>query len=168
MEMMAMQSMTILLAVHLLAAALWLGAGAMLTLYVFPAIRASAAAGGTVVAAMVRRGLPQFMAASAGITILSGLLLYWTWSSGRGAGGLLNAGGIMLTLGAVAGIVAAILGGAVLSRGSKELADLAGATLDGAMQARVAAVHARMAGASRIALTLLVLALLLMVFGAAV
>lgn len=164
---MTMQTMTILLAVHILAAALWVGAGAALTLYLFPAIRGSGAAGGVVVAAMVRRGLPQFMAATAGITILSGLLLYWIWSSGRGAGGLQSAGGIMLTLGAVAGIVAAIIGGAILSRGSKELADLAGATLDEPMQARIAAVHGRMAGASRITLTLLVLALLLMVFGAA-
>ncbi len=146
-------------ALHILAAALWLGAAALLTLYIIPAIRGTGVAGGTLMAEMVRRGFHKFMAVTAGLTILSGLWLYWLWAESVGAGGTRGVGGIMLVLGALAGIAAAVIGGAILGRGSEQLAALAA---EPAGDARVAALHARMATASKIALALLVVGLLLM------
>jgi len=160
---MDIQMLSIARALHIFTAALWLGAGALLTLYVMPSIRQSGAAGVTVIAASMRRGLGAFMASVAGLTIVSGALLYWSWFQGRG-GAVVNAAGVMLTLGALAGFGAAVVGGAILGRTSHELATLAEAPPDAAVQNRMAALHRRGAVASRVALTLLVSATLLMVF----
>jgi hypothetical protein len=160
---MDIQFFSVLRAVHILVAALWLGAGALLTLIVFPAIRQTGASGGAVMAEAVRRGLVPFMASIGGLTIVSGLLLYWVWVGASGALGMHSRGGIVLLFGALAGIIAAIIGGAVLGRGSKQMAALATST-DAARETQIAALHSRMASASKFVLALLVIALLLMVF----
>ena len=161
---MEIQLMSILRAAHILAAALWLGAGAMLTLYIMPSIRSAGAAGGAVIAESMRRGLGIFMASTAGTTILTGLLLYWVWFGMRGAGASFGTGGVMLLGGALAGVAAAIMGGAILGRTSAELAALANAPASAETQARIAALHERGAAASKLVLTLLIVAMLLMIF----
>ena len=158
------QMLSILRAAHILAAALWLGAGAMLTLYIMPSIRSAGAAGGAVMAESMRRGLGIFMASVAGTTILTGLFLYWIWFAARGTGASFGTGGILLLIGALAGVAAAVMGGAILGRTSAQLAELAGAPAGEATQARIAALHERGAAASRIVLALLIVALLLMIF----
>jgi len=161
---MDIQMLSILRAVHILAASLWVGAGALLTLYIMPSIRSAGAAGGAVIAESMRRGLGIFMASTGGTTILTGLLLYWIWFTARGAGGSFGTGGVMLLVGAVAGVAAAIMGGAILGRTSAQLAELAGAPASEATQARITALHERGAAVSKIVLTLLIVALLLMIF----
>ncbi len=161
---MEIQILSILRAAHIVAAALWVGAGALLTLYIVPSIRSTGAAGGAVIAESMRRGMGIFMPSVAGTTILTGLLLYWIWFGARGAGVSFGLGGIMLLLGALAGIGAAVLGGAILGRASKELAELAVAPASEATQARIAAVHEAGAAVSKIVLVLLIGALLLMIF----
>ncbi|HEY2396866.1 MAG TPA: hypothetical protein VGH81_12950 [Rudaea sp.] len=162
---MEIQLFSVLRAAHILTAALWLGAGAMLTLYIMPSVRSIGAAGGSVMAELMRRGLGIFMASVAGLTILSGFLLFWMWSQARGPGAMHGTGAMLLSFGALAGIAAAIVGGAVLGRASHELARLAGAPAgDAATQSRIAALHRRGAAASKVTLTLLIAALLLMIF----
>jgi len=162
---MEIQLFSVLRALHVLTAALWLGAGAMLTLYMMPSVRSTGAAGGAVMAESMRRGLGMFMASVAGLTIVSGLPLFGLWSQARGPGGMHGTGALLLSLGALAGIAAAIVGGAVLGRASRELAALAGVPAgDAATQSRIAALHRRGAAASKVTLTLLVAALLLMIF----
>jgi len=161
---MEIQLLSVARAAHILAAALWLGAGAMLTLYILPSIRSTGAAGGAVMAESMRRGLGIFMASAGGLTIVSGIWLYWNWFHARGAEALHGAAATMLTAGALAGIVAAIVGGAVLGRTSRELAMLATAPASDATEARIAALHRRGAAASKLVLILLVAALLLMIF----
>ena len=147
-------------ALHILVAALWLGAAALLTLIIFPAIRSAGASGGTLLAEAVRRGLPKFMASVAGLTVLSGLVLYWQWSGAVGAAGMHSTGGILLMLGAAAGLGAAIIGGAFLGPTVKRLADLASA--GGGDSTLIDTLHQRGVTAARFALALLVTALLLM------
>lgn len=148
-------------ALHILAAALWVGAAAMLTLYVMPAIRSSGAAGGSVLVEAMRRGVGVFMPIVAGTTILTGVWLYVAWYQVRG--GIHGSGAFMLATGALAGFVAAVIGGAVLGRTVGALAELALAPVNADNAARIAALHQRGAAASRLALTLIVAALLLMV-----
>jgi len=105
-----------------------------------------------------------FMPSVAGTTILTGLLLYWIWFAARGAGASFGVGGIMLLVGALAGVAAAIMGGAILGRTSVDLAVLAAAPAGEATQARIAALHERGAAVSKIVLALLIVALLLMIF----
>lgn len=161
---MEFQLSTVLRALHLLTAALWIGAAALLTLYIMPAIRRSGAAGGPVLGESMRSGLGAFMASVAGATILSGAWLYWIRFQALGSSGMHNTGGIVLMLGALAGFAAMIIGGAILGRTSRELAELAGTPADAATQERIAALHRRGAAASKVTLALLVGALLLMVF----
>jgi hypothetical protein len=161
---MEIQLPAVVRAAHILVAALWLGAGALLTLYIMPSIRSSGAGGGSVIADSMRRGLGAFMASTAGLTIFSGAWLYWIRFGAAGTGGIHGTGPIMLTFGALAGVVAMIIGGSVLGRTSRELAGLAEAPASEATRARVAALHRRGAAAARVTLTLLVSALLLMVF----
>lgn len=152
--------------IHILVAALWLGAAALLTLYIGPASHRTGAAGGSFIAETMRSGLPKFMAVIAGLTILSGLLLYWQWSELVGTAVTHSAGGIMLALGALAGIAAAIIGGAILAPTIKQLAELAAeSSVDDARPLHIAALHQRMALMSKFALALLVTALVLMVMG---
>jgi len=161
---MDIQMLSILRAAHILAAALWLGAGALLTLYIMPSIRCAGAAGGGVIAESMRRGLGIFMASTAGTTILTGLLLYWIWFAARGASGTFGTGGIMLLIGAVAGLAAAVMGGSILGRVSAELARLATVPPSEVTQARIVALHERGAAVSKIVLTLLITSMLLMIF----
>jgi len=156
--------LSILRAAHIVAAALWVGAGALLTLIIMPSIRSAGAAGGAVIAESMRRGMGIFMPSVAGTTILTGLLLYWIWFGARGAGASFGAGGIMLLVGALAGVAAAIMGGAILGRTSAELAELARTPAGEATQARVDALHERGAAVSKIVLALLISSLLLMIF----
>ena len=160
---MDIQLSMIVRAAHILTASLWIGAAALLTLYIMPAIRSAGAAGGTVVAESMRRGLGVFMASVAGTTILSGAWLFWIRFQVSGAAGMHSNGGIALTLGALAGFVAMILGGAILGRTSRDLAALAAAPANDETGARIAALHRRGAAISKVTLTLLVAALLLMV-----
>src|SRR5678816_1429439 len=111
---MEFQMLSILRAAHIVAAALWVGAGALLTLIIMPSIRSAGAAGGAVIAESMRRGMGIFMPSVAGTTILTGLLLYWIWFGARGAGANFGVGGIMLLIGALAGVVSAVMGGACL------------------------------------------------------
>jgi len=158
------QLSTIVRAAHMLTAALWIGAAAALTLYIMPAIRRSGAAGAPVIAEAMRSGLGAFMASVAGTTILSGAWLYWIRFQALGSSGMHRAADVVLMLGALAGFAAMIIGGAILGRTSRELAELAGTPPDEATQARIAALHRRGAAASKVTLTLLVGALLSMVF----
>ncbi|HKJ62902.1 MAG TPA: hypothetical protein VKA94_13070, partial [Hyphomicrobiales bacterium] len=53
---------SLLRAVHILCAALWVGSATMLTLFILPSVREAGPAGGSVMGAAVRRGVPAFMA----------------------------------------------------------------------------------------------------------
>lgn len=157
--------LSILRAAHIAGAALWVGSGALLTLYIMPSIRNVGAGGGMGVAEAMRRGMGIFMASVAGTTILTGLWLYWIWLTARGSGASFGPSAVMLVTGAIAGIAAAIMGGAILGRTSRELAKLAGAPTGTATSARIAELHRRGAAASKVVLALLLVALLLMIFG---
>jgi hypothetical protein len=154
---------SVLRALHILTAALWIGAGAMLTLFIMPSIRRTGAAGGSVIAESMRRGLGTFMASVAGLAFLSGLSLYWLRFQMLGANAMHGISATLLAIGALAGVIAMIIGGAILGRTSRQLAQLASAATEEATTARIAALHRRAAAASKVALTLLVIALLLMV-----
>jgi len=144
-------------AAHILFAAAWLGAAAFVTLYLAPAMRALGPSGDRMVQALHQRGMPRFMGATAGLTVLSGLCLFWF--VGRGAG-------MVLSLGAAAGLLAAILGGAVIGRGFHRINSLlALAEGDPARDAGIAAAYRRIAVTSRVVLAMMVFALLAMTLG---
>jgi uncharacterized membrane protein len=147
---------------HILFAASWFGAAAVLTLYLLPVLRQLGAAGETTLQGLTGRGLHRFMAASSGITVLSGLWLYWTLTAGFSASAMSSTAGMVFGLGGLAGLLAAMLGGGVIGRSIQRIEAL---SASGADPAQIAGLHQRIAMASRLALALLAFALLAMALG---
>jgi uncharacterized membrane protein len=151
-------------AFHILVAAAWFGASAFMTLFLMPVVRQLGPQGGPVMAGLMQRRFHVFMAASAMLTVLSGAWMYWTLTAGLQPQAVGSHAGVVFGLGGLAGLLAAVIGGAVVGRSSKQLAALAaaGGPPDAAKLARL---QARMRLGSRMALVLLLVALLAMTFG---
>jgi hypothetical protein len=147
---------------HILLAALWLGAGALLTLYLLPTLRRLGVAGQPTLRSLEGLGLSRFMAAIGGLTLLSGLSLYWTLTAGLNADAIRSPTGMVFGIGAVAGILASIVGGGVIGRSIKRLDALGAGSADGP---EAIALHRRIAVASRLALALLLVAVVAMSLG---
>jgi len=109
---------------HIIAGALWVGAGVAQSLLFIPAIASSESAGQAVMKKFAPR-FHSFMAVMSNITIFAGILLYsrfivatgmeWIWSTGSG---------ITFTIGALAGIASFIIGAAFFAPTQKKFAAL--------------------------------------------
>ena len=148
---------------HILFAASWFGAAAFLTLYLLPVARQLGPAGSATMTALTGRGFHRFMAANAGLTVLSGSWLYWTLTAGFAGPAMASTSGMVFGLGGLAGLLAAVMGGAVIGRNLGRIEALKADLPD--KQPQVAALQGRVAAASRLALALLVLALVAMALG---
>jgi len=156
---------------HILVAALWIGAAAVLAWVVMPALRDAEPAGGRMTSSLHRRKLHAFMAASSVLTVLSGLWLYWVLTSGLSSGIVLSRAGLIFGVGGLCGLLALILGGSVIGPGfaravalTEQSAALPEAERAGHAQ-RIAALQQRVTLATRIDLGLIVVALVLMASG---
>jgi len=109
---------------HIIAGALWVGAGVTQSLLFIPAIASSGSAGQMVMKKLGPR-FHAFMAIMSNITILAGIVLYsrfivatgmeWIWSTGPG---------ITFTLGALAGITSFVIGATFFAPTQKKVAAL--------------------------------------------
>ena len=111
--------------VHVLLAAVWLGATAFTALFLMPAAEDAGPASGPIMGALVRRKLPAFMAALGGTVVLTGFYLYWRFTGGFDPALSGTRAAMVFGTGGVSGIVALIIGGVVVSRNSKQVADAA-------------------------------------------
>lgn len=157
---------------HVFLAALWIGAAVFLTYVLMPAVREAGPAGGQVIVKLTRRGLHRFMASLAGLTVVTGIWLYWRFTGGFDPAISGSRAGMAFGAGGVAGLIALGIGGAVVGRGSKQMAGLiekAAALPEGperaaAVQA-MAPVGARLETGSSILIVLLAIAVALMAVG---
>lgn len=154
---------------HVLFAALWVGSAAFLTLYVTPAIRAIGPRGAPVMAELMRRRMGGFIAAAAVLTVLSGLWMYWIFTNGFDGTIVGHGAGLALGIGGLCGIIAAVIGGAVIGRAaeragalSQQMAQMPESGERDAVVQTVAALQRRVATFSRLAVVLLVAALVAM------
>ena len=161
----------VLRVLHILVAALWLGAAGLLATIVMPALRDAGAAGGTFLASLHRRKLHAFMAASAVLTVLSGIWLYWVMTAGFNQVVVLSRSGLVFGIGGLCGLLAMIMGASIIGPGFVRLTALAEQTDSlpeadrGAHAQRLSAIQRRTALASKGALVLMVAALVLMASG---
>ncbi|HET7610579.1 MAG TPA: hypothetical protein VFK29_02200 [Rhodanobacteraceae bacterium] len=161
----------VLRAGHVLLAALWLGAAFMLTMYVLPAVREAGPAGGHFMQTLQRRKLHAFMALAAILTVVTGIWLYWRFTSGLEADVMLSPGGLAFGIGGLCGLLAMILGGAILGRGFARIVALVERAAAGPETERAAHLQAievlrqRLAVSGKLILLLMVLALVLMAIG---
>lgn len=154
---------------HVLLGAFWVGAGLFFTLFLGPAVRAAGPDGGKVMAKLqLSTGWPKMIAAAAGLTVVSGILLFVRNWLAIGSGWLTSGPGIGFALGGLAGLAGAIHGGAVLGRLSRTIAQrgeaiqAAGRPPTAEESAELAALQQEVDNASRISAILLTIAILLM------
>jgi hypothetical protein len=161
----------VLRVLHILVAALWVGAAGLLAVVVMPAVGDAGVAGGPFLASLHRRKLHVFMAASALLTVLSGIWLYWVLTTGFDPSIVWSRGGMVFGIGGLCGLAALIIGGAIIGPGFARLAELTEQTSAmpedqrAAHAQRLAALRQRTMLASKCALALIVIALVLMASG---
>lgn len=154
---------------HVLMAAVWLGATAFVTFFLMPALQETGPAAGPVMGALMRRKVHAFMASIGGLTVLTGFYLYWRFTGGFDPATSGSRAARVFGAGGVAGIIALIIGGAVVGRNAKKMAALdarLASMPDGperaAAAAEMTAARVRAASAGRIVLVLQAIALALM------
>lgn len=152
--------------------ALWFGAIAVMALFVMPSIAQTGPAGGQVMNTMLRRGFGGFMSAVGGITVLAGLALYWRFTASFDMTIVHTNAGLAFGIGGAIGIVALIIGGSIVGRGSDTIMRLGGQLTsmpDGpeklAVMQRLASLRQRVANASRLVLALVAITVILMTLG---
>jgi uncharacterized membrane protein len=155
--------MVVLRFVHVVGGVAWAGAVFLMVGFIFPAVRASGPQAGRFMEEVAKRRLPVFMNTAAGLTMLSGLIMYIAAAASTDGTWLGTRAGIGYTVGAIATIIAAVIGSTASRRGGQRMATIGeaikasgGASPEQA--AELGAVQARMAKAMRVVATLLFVA----------
>lgn len=162
----------LLRAAHVLLAAIWVGMTAFVAMFLMPVVRHAGPAAGPVMGGLVRRKFPVAMASLGGTVVLTGFYLYWRFTGGFDPALSATRGAMVFGTGGIAGTLALIIGGAVVSRNAKKMA-LLGTQLptfpEGPQRtaaiAEMSAARAKATTFSRIVLVLQVIALLCMAVG---
>lgn len=161
----------VLRATHVLIAATWVGATAFVSLFLMPSLAEAGPNAGPVMAALMRRKLHVFMGAMGGTAVLTGLYLYYRFTGGFDPALSGTRSAMVFGTGGLAGIVALIIGGAVVGRNAKKMSELGarlGAARDserGELAAQMSAARQRAASASMVVVVLQVIAIVLMALG---
>jgi hypothetical protein len=96
-----------LILLHVAFGILWAGAGVVLGLFVLPSVLDAGPSGGAVMAGVLRRRMPLVLTIAAAIVVLSGLRLFMLRFS---AVWVTTPEGLVLSLGAILGVGAFVLG----------------------------------------------------------
>lgn len=113
--------------VHFICGVFWAGVAFFNVLMLEPAVKAAGAEGQKTMGMLQRVGMSTALGITGGLTMLSGLALYW-----RDSGGFLftwigSPQGVVFTVGALAGIAGGVIGGAMVGRAAKSLGELGAA-----------------------------------------
>jgi hypothetical protein len=159
-------------AIHVLVAGLWIGSTVFMSRMLTPAIEASGPSGGQVMLRINRRGLTAYMAGLGVTTAATGLYLLWHFTGGFDTSVSLSHAGLAFCTGGTSGILAGVVGGAVLGRGGARMStvmETIGTQPDGpaklALVEEAAALHRRMKAGSNVVIALQTVALVLMSVG---
>jgi len=156
-------------AAHILVAALWIGSTVFMATLLMPAVDATGAAGGQLMARLQGRGFPIYMEAIGVTTVLSGLYLLWHFTGGFDLSVSTSHAGLAFGVGGAAGVLAGVIGGGVVGRSGKKLAQLSGGAMTiaddhvhRALLAEIASLKRRMRIGTRVVVGLQTTALVLM------
>ena len=156
---------------HVLLAAVWIGSTIFIQTMLMPAIRQSGPSGGQMMVRLTRRGLPAYMASIGGVTVLSGFYLFWRFTDGFSPEISGSPSGMVYGTGAIAGILALIIGGAVVGSSAKkatalvERMEAAPERERQAMTAEIQTLSTRMATFGAVVIVLQAIALATMAIG---
>ncbi len=111
---------------HIAGGVLWAGWAWSLALFVGPGVAAAGPEGGKVMQTIAAKTkLVRTMVIAPLVVVATGLLLYWRVSGGLTGGWMSSAGGVTITIGAVAGIAAWAVGFFVIAPAANHMAGLA-------------------------------------------
>jgi uncharacterized membrane protein len=158
--------------VHVLAAATWIGSTAFIALMLAPAVERAGASGGQVMARIDARGFQTYMALLATTTVLTGLYLIWRFTGGFDGDIAATHAGVAFALGGAAGVLALIVGGAVVARSARQATELmtrAASMPDNpeksSLMVHATAARRRMKAGTKVVIALQAAALVLMTIG---
>lgn len=158
-------------AAHVLLAAVWVGATVFTSVLLMPVVEGAGPAGGQIMMGLERKGMTAFFAAMGGITVLTGIYLYWRFTGGFDPEVSRSHAGMAFGIGGVFGLLAVIIGGSVMGRSSRKLLALmeqlpkASDAQKPSLMQEAAALRGRMKSFGKIVLLCQVVALLLMAVG---
>ncbi|MCI0396270.1 MAG: hypothetical protein L0332_02165 [Chloroflexi bacterium] len=146
----------ILRIIHILSGVAWAGAAFTLIGFIGPTVGALGPDGGKFMSRFLTQArFTTYIASVSGLTVLSGLLLYWNASFGLSGEWMASASGLVLTVGALAGLGAMGVGIAT-GRASAEMVALsqamatAGGPPSPAQLAQMQGVQQRLNGLGRV------------------
>jgi len=166
-----MTTFLILRVLHILLAAIWVGAVFAVTFFFLPSIQAAKAAGGQVMSGVQKRGFVMVMPSLAGLVTLSGFYLYYKFTSGFDPVVSGSMAGRVFGAGGVAGLLAAVIGSGVGRKAKKAVAAMqkAGPMPEGpektALMQQALALQRSMGTSNMITFVLMVIALICMSIG---
>jgi uncharacterized membrane protein len=102
--------------IHIVCAALWVGAAAVSAIVLMPALRELGAEGGKFAAAIERRKFGMLVGIIAFVTVVTGFWLYYLYTGGFSPEVSRSHAGMAYGTGGLFGLIALIIGGGVLSR----------------------------------------------------
>jgi hypothetical protein len=152
--------------IHILAGVFWVGTALFFALFFEQTISTTGPAGGVVMGRLTLTRFPMVMAGSAILTIVAGILMYWSDSGGFNLHWIAGPSGLALTIGSLAGIAAFILGAVVQTPTTARIAALqkeilaSGQPPTPAQQETLHALQVRMSQASRWGAMLMVMAVI--------
>ena len=166
------QTITLVLRlVHIVGGVFWVGAVFLMVGFIFPTVRETGPAGGRFMQELMQRRLSVFMNSAAGLTMLSGLIMYGRMTAATNGAWAGTRAGMTFGIGGLATIVAGIIGGAIVGRGGARLAKLSqaahasGGAPSPEQAAEIGRLQARMTKAMRAVAVLLFIAVAAMATG---
>ncbi len=153
---------------HIFAGVLWVGGVVFIAMFIQPTVRAIGPAGGQFMGHLLTKTrVASYFPAVAGLNVLAGLFLFWrnTAAGGHWAG---TRAGMTISIGALAAIIAFLIGGVMIGKSMGEIAKIlraSGGPPQGEAAAQLAAYQSRIQRGTLIVLPLLTIAVITMAIG---
>jgi hypothetical protein len=160
------QTLTLVLRfIHIVGGVFWVGAVFLQVGFIFPTMRETGATGVRFMQELMqRRRLSVYMNSAAGLTMLSGIIMYARMAAMTDGAWAETRAGMTFGIGGLATIIAGIIGGSVIARGGNRLGKI-GAAIQASgggpsaeQSAEIAAIQSKMWNAMRVVAVLLLIA----------
>lgn len=166
-----MNTFLVLRVLHIVLAAVWFGATVATAFYFVPAIKDAQAAGGQVMAGVMKRGYSIMISSVSGLVMLTGLYLYHHFTQGFDPVISASMPGRVFGTGAIAGILATVIGSMVGGKARRAMSmmekagPMSAGTEKSALLQQVASLQQSMATMNKITLVLMLIAIVTMSIG---
>src|SRR5689334_13014215 len=111
-------------ALHVLMAAAWIGSTVFIEMILMPSVESTGPAGGQVMISMNKKGMAAYFGVLGGVTALTGIYLLYRFTGGFSPEISRSHAGMAFSIGGASGLLATILGGAVVGRSAGKLVEV--------------------------------------------